>query len=63
LKIADIIDFGSLTPPLTARKRTAVGVSPTAKNSGTVRILSVIYSSVAVLFRAIKGRPQCGGWF
>jgi hypothetical protein len=36
LKIADIAGCGSLTPPLTARKRTAVGRLPTAKNSRTV---------------------------
>ncbi len=56
MKIADIIVSGRLPPPLTARKRTAVGDSPTAKNSGTVRSFSVEYSSVAVLFRAIKGK-------
>lgn len=55
LKIADIIVRGKLTPPLTARKRTAVGYLPTAKNSRTVSDSSVVYSSVAVLLRAIKG--------
>ena len=45
-------------PPLTARKRTAVGDSPTVKNSRTVRNLSVEYSSVAVLLRAFKGKPK-----
>lgn len=45
-------------PPLTAHKRTAVGGLPTAKNSGTVRFSSVVYSSVAVLLCAIKGKPE-----
>ena len=45
-------------PPLTARKRTAVGILPTAKNSRTVKLSSVGHSSVAVLLRAIKGRPE-----
>ena len=44
--------------PLTARKRTAVGDLPTAKNSRTVINSSVEYSSVAVLLRAIKGKPK-----
>ncbi|MFR3584177.1 MAG: hypothetical protein ACLTVG_20975 [Coprococcus sp.] len=43
---------------MTARKRTAVDKSPTAKNSRTVRTSSVEYSSVAVLLRAIKGKPK-----
>ena len=38
LKTVDILCCGSLPPPLTARKRTAVGESPTAKNSRTVWI-------------------------
>ena len=42
---------------MTARERTAVGYSPTAKNSRTVHF-SVVYSSVAVLLRAIKGKPK-----
>ncbi len=42
-------------PPLTARKRTAVGRLPTAKNSGTAGSFSVACSSIAVLFRAVKG--------
>ena len=58
MKIADILVWGRLPPPLTARKRTAVGDSPTAKNSRTVRNSSVVYSSVAVLLRALKGRPK-----
>lgn len=65
MKIADIVVRGKLPPPLTARKRTAVGKLPTAKNSGTVRNSSVEYSSVAVLFRAIKGIAESrafGGW-
>lgn len=55
MKIADIIIRGKLTPPLTARKRTAVGYLPMAKNSRTVSDSSIVYSSVAVLLRAIKG--------
>ena len=54
LKIADTLVWGKQSPPLMARKRTAVGWSPTAKNSRTDSFL-VVYSSVAVLFRAIKG--------
>ena len=53
-------------PPLTAHKRTAVGDSPTAKNSRTVRNSSVVYSSVAVLLCAIKGTAESmafGGCF
>ena len=42
---------------MTARERTAVGYSPTAKNSRTVQF-SVVYSSVAVLLCAIKGKPK-----
>ncbi|MGN1399829.1 MAG: hypothetical protein ACI4WG_07525 [Erysipelotrichaceae bacterium] len=42
-----------------ARKRTAVWLSPTAKNSRTVRCSTVDYSSVAVLFRTIKGKTEC----
>ena len=49
------LECGRLPPPLTAHKRTAVGESPTAKNSRTVRDFSVVYSSVAVFLRAIKG--------
>ena len=55
LKIADISVRDRFPPPLTAHKRTAVGDSPTAKNSRTVRDFSVVYSSVAVFLRAIKG--------
>ena len=55
MKIADISVRDRFPPPLTAHKRTAVGDSPTAKNSRTVRDFSVVYSSVAVLLRAIKG--------
>ena len=54
MKIADILGWGKLPPSLTASKRTAVGYSPTAKNSRTVSNSSVVYSSVAVLFDAIK---------
>ena len=43
---------------MTACKRTAVGILPTAKNPRTVRFSSVGYSSVAVLLRAIKGKPE-----
>lgn len=43
---------------MTARKRTAVGILPTAKNSRTVKFSSVGHSSVAVLLRAVKGRPE-----
>ena len=56
MKTVDIIGSGSLPPPLTARKRTAVGRLPTAKNSRIVSDFSIVYSSVAVLFRAIKGK-------
>ena len=38
LKTVDILSCGSLPPPLTERKRTAVCESPTAKNSRTVWI-------------------------
>jgi len=62
LKTADSLNSGSRPPPLTARKRTAGSQLPTAKNSRTVSTSSVAYSSVAVLFRAIKGKPLCGGW-
>ena len=55
MKIADISVRDRFPPPLTAHKRTAVGDSPTAKNSRTVRDFSVVYSSVAVFLRAIKG--------
>ena len=58
MKIADILVRDKLPPPLTAHKRTAVGESPTAKNSRTVRNSSVEYSSVAVLLCAIKGKPK-----
>ena len=58
MKIADILVIGKFTPPLTARKRTAVYRLPTAKNSRTVRNSSVEYSSVAVLLRAFKGKPK-----
>lgn len=44
--------------PLTAHKRTAVSGVPMAKNSRTVRFSSVGHSSVAVLLRAIKGKPE-----
>lgn len=44
-----------LPPPLTARKRTAVRQLPTAKNSGTAGSFSVACSSIAVIFRAVKG--------
>ena len=54
MKIADISVRGRFPPPLTAHKRTAVGYSPTAKNSRTVSNPSVVYSSVAVLFDVIK---------
>ena len=66
LKIADILVWGRCTPPLTARKRTAVGDSPTAKNSRTVRNPSVEYSSVVVLFACLQGQAESnafGGWF
>ena len=65
LKIADILVWGKLTPPLIARKRTAVGELPTAKNSRTDRSFPVEYSSVAVLLCAIKGIAESeafGGW-
>ena len=55
MKIADISVRVRLPPPLTAHKRTAVGDSPTAKNSRTVSDFSVVYSSVAVFLCAIKG--------
>lgn len=42
------------TPPLTAHQNNALNVLPTAKNSRTVSNSSVVYSSVAVLFDAIK---------
>ncbi len=58
MKIADILVRGKFTPPLTARKRTAVYGLPTAKNSRTVRNSPVEYSSVAVLLRAFKGKPK-----
>ena len=48
----------TLPSPLTARKRTAVGELPMAKNSRTVRNPSVEYSSIAVLLRAFKGKPK-----
>ena len=51
------LDCGSLPPPLTAHKRNAVRVSPTAKNSRTVDFLHRIHSSVAFLLCAIKGKP------
>ena len=59
------VSLSKFTPPLTARKRTAVDKSPTAKNSRTVRTSSVEYSSVAVLLRAIKGQAESvafDGW-
>lgn len=46
------------TPPLTAHQNNALNVLPTAKNSRTVINSSVEYSSVAVLLRALKGRPK-----
>ena len=55
LKIADILVWGSRSPSLTASKRTAVGLLPTAKNSRTDSF-PVVHSSVAVLFDAIKDK-------
>ena len=55
MKIADMLVRGKLPPPLTAHKRTAVGYSPTAKNSRTVSNSSVVYSSAAVLLCVVKG--------
>ena len=57
-KLQIFLVWGIGTPPLTARKRTAVGILPTAKNSRTIKFSSVGHSSVAVLLRAIKGRPE-----
>ena len=57
-KLQIFLVWGIGTPPLTARKRTAVGILPTAKNSRTVKFSSVGHSSVAALLRAIKGKPE-----
>ena len=58
MKTVNILGCGKLSPPLTASKRTAVSSLPTAKNSGTDSFY-VAYSSVAVLFGAIKGKAFC----
>jgi len=45
IETVDILGCGNLPPPLTARKRTAEGSSPTAKNSRTVSFIPS-YSAV-----------------
>ena len=57
------LGIGKLPPPLTAHKRNAVRVSPTAKNSRTVSFLHRIHSSVAFLLCVIKGKPLRDGWY
>ena len=59
--IADVLLYGRLTPPLTARKSNALNVSPTAKNSRTVSFLRLIHSIVALFLRAIKGKSLRDG--
>ena len=55
LKSADIRSWGSLTPPLTARKSNALTVSPTAKNSGTVRVLPSKSQHCSIAFVCHQG--------
>ena len=43
---------------MTARKRNALSVLPTAKNSRTDRVFGRSHSIVAFLFRVIKGKPE-----
>ena len=57
-KTADILYFLRRTPPLTAQKSNAADGPPTAKNSGTVRSFPSVRSIVALLFCAVKGRPE-----
>ena len=63
MKTVDILSCGDVTPPLTALKSTAVSRLTTAKMTGTVSLSPSDYSSVAVLFSVVKGKPLCGGWF
>lgn len=52
------VSLSQTSATLDSTQRTAVGDLPTAKNSRTVINSSVEYSSVAVLLRALKGRPK-----
>ena len=63
MKTVDILGCGGMTPPLTALKSTAVSRLTTAKRMGTVSLSPSDYSSLAVLFSVVKGKPRCGGWF
>lgn len=58
-----LFSFRHATPPLTAHKSNALNVSPTAKNSGTVKFHRLLHSIVALLLCAIKGRSLRDGWY